>query len=78
MSLRGDKKLEQYLIENFEWFHRHPELSYEEYETTERIRAVLTDAGIEILEYPLATGLVAVVRGRKESADWNCGVTALR
>lgn len=78
MSLRGDKKLEQYLIENFEWFHRHPELSYEEYETTERIRAVLTDAGIEILEYPLATGLVAVVRGRKESADGHYGVTALR
>lgn len=78
MSLRGDKKLEQYLIENFEWFHRHPELSYEEEKTTERIRAILTGAGIEILEYPLATGLVAVVHGRKEPADGHRGVTALR
>ncbi len=78
MSLRGDKKLEQYLIENFEWFHRHPELSYEEVQTTERIRGILTDVGIEILDYPLGTGLVAVVRGRKEPADGRGSVTALR
>lgn len=61
----GGERLEQYLKENFEWFHRHPELSYEERETTAKIRALLTEAGIEILPYPLATGLVAAVRGRK-------------
>ena len=60
----GDRKqLEQYLINNFEWFHRHPELPYEEVQTTAKIRELLTEAGIEILPYPLATGLVAVVRG---------------
>ena len=26
------------LQEAFFWFHRHPELSYEEYQTTEKIR----------------------------------------
>ena len=52
------KKLE----EMFEWFHRNPELSYEEYRTTEHIRQILTDAGVEILPLPLETGLVAVVR----------------
>ena len=45
----GDRKqLEQYLINNFEWFHRHPELPYEEVQTTAKIRELLTEAGIEI------------------------------
>ena len=53
MALEGERQLEQYLIEQFEWFHRHPELSYEEVETTAKIRELLTEAGIEILPYPL-------------------------
>lgn len=68
-DLRDDNQLEQYLIRQFEWFHRHPELSYEEVRTTERIRNILTDAGIEILPCVLDTGLVAVVRGEKEPQD---------
>lgn len=47
--------------ENFYWFHQHPELSYEEYETTKRIKENLLEAGIKILDLPLATGLVAEV-----------------
>ncbi len=43
--------------------HRHPELSWEEFETTERLRRWLTEAGIEVLPLPLKTGLVAEVRG---------------
>ncbi len=57
--------LENRLIEYFEWFHRHPELSYEEFETTAKIRDILMQAGIEILPYELKTGLVAVIRGEK-------------
>ena len=34
------KALEEKLKEWFEWFHRNPELSYEEYETTEKIRSM--------------------------------------
>jgi amidohydrolase len=64
---------ENRLIEYFEWFHAHPELSYEEYKTTEKIREILTKAGVEILPYALETGLVAVIRGQKEG-----GVQALR
>ena len=69
------KKLE----EIFEWFHRNPELSYEEYRTTERIRQLLTDAGIEILPLPLETGLVAVIRGEKEGPvqALRCDIDAL-
>ena len=46
MDLQNKKQLEQYLIQQFEWFHRHPELSYEEVETTAKIRELLTEAGI--------------------------------
>ena len=37
--------LEEKLMEAFCWFHQHPELSYEEYETTARIREFLEEAG---------------------------------
>ena len=69
------KKLE----EMFEWFHRNPELSYEEYRTTEHIRQILTDAGVEILPLPLETGLVAVVRGEQEGPvqALRCDIDAL-
>ena len=78
-----NQELEQYLIENFEWFHRHPELPYEEVRTTAKIRELLTEAGIEILPYLLETGLVAVVRGTKKPEGFEgkgkCGrVIALR
>lgn len=54
------------LQQDFEWLHTHPELSYEEYETTAYIRKRLTEAGVEILPYTLETGLVAQVKGKKE------------
>ena len=55
------KEMQGKLQEIFEWFHRNPELSYEEYRTTEHIRQILTDAGIEILPLPLETGLAAYI-----------------
>lgn len=54
------------LIEMFKWFHAHPEVAYQEYETTKKIREVLEEHHIEILPYNLETGLVAIVRGEKE------------
>lgn len=41
--------------------HRHPELSNEEYETTKYIASQLTQAGIKILDYGLATGVIAEI-----------------
>lgn len=78
MSLCDKEQLKQHLIEAFEWFHRHPELPYEEVRTTERIRELLTEADIEILSYPLATGLVAVVRGERKLSDGRGRTIALR
>lgn len=62
------EELEEELQEEFRWFHRHPELSYEEYETTKRIRMFLEKHGIEIMQesLELETGLVAVIRGEQD------------
>ena len=49
------ENIEAYIEEEFQWFHRHPELSYEEVETTKRIRVSLERAGIRILKLPLST-----------------------
>ena len=77
--MENHKNLEKKLAEWFEWFHRHPELSYEEYETTDKIREVLTEAGVEILPCALETGLVAIVRGAKEGPvqALRCDIDAL-
>lgn len=71
--------LEKRLIDYFKWFHRNPELSYKEYETTAKIREILTEAGIEILPYKLETGLVAVIRGEKQGPvqALRCDIDAL-
>ena len=45
----------------FEWLHAHPELAYDELETTARLRADFARAGIRMRDLPLATGLVAVI-----------------
>lgn len=57
----------------------HPELSYEEYETTERIKRELAAAGIEILQIPLKTGVTAIVRGAKPGKTYGlrCDIDAL-
>lgn len=71
--------MQERLKKIFEWFHKNPELSYEEYRTTERIRQILTEAGIEILPLPLETGLAAVIRGEKEGPvqALRCDIDAL-
>lgn len=57
--------MKEKLITYFKWFHAHPELSYEEYETTKKIREILEEHHVEILPYELETGLVAIIRGEK-------------
>lgn len=71
--------MEKKLIEWFEWFHKHPELSYEEYNTTAKIREILTPEGIEILPCELETGIVAVIRGEKSGPvrALRCDIDAL-
>ncbi|MGN0144641.1 MAG: amidohydrolase, partial [Clostridium sp.] len=57
------ENLEGELINLFHDFHKHPELPNEEFQTTAKIRKLLSDVDIEILDLPLKTGLVAQVKG---------------
>ena len=57
----NEQDIFQKITDEFYWFHRHPELSYEEVETTKRLREDLAATGIEVLDLPLKTGLVAKV-----------------
>lgn len=45
--------------------HRFPELSNQEFQTTERIKSVLEKHNIRVLNLPLKTGLVAEIGGQK-------------
>ena len=67
------------LMEIFYWFHRHPELSYEEYDTTAQIKKLLKAADIKILPIPMETGLIAEVKGEKEGPvqALRCDIDAL-
>lgn len=56
--------LRRQLLEEFKWFHRHPELSLEKVETTKRIKAILSKIeGVELLELGLPTGALAKITG---------------
>jgi amidohydrolase len=70
------QNLQTVLEEYFKDFHRYPELSGKEFKTTERIRKILSAAGIEILDTTLKTGLVARICGN--SAANTKKVIALR
>ncbi|MDG5852688.1 amidohydrolase [Clostridium beijerinckii] len=57
------ENLNDELIEVYRKLHENPELSNEEYKTTQRIKDLLKRADIDILDLPLDTGLVAQVKG---------------
>jgi len=52
-------------LKEFKWFHAHPELGFQEVETTKRIREILKEEGVEEIPFPLATGAMAVIQGEK-------------
>ena len=56
-----EQEIMEFAREEFYWLHAHPELSYEEFETTARLRAAFERFGIRVLDVPLETGLVAAV-----------------
>lgn len=60
-------------LEIFHHLHEHPELSFEEFETTQFIKDILEKEEIEILNLPLKTGLVAKIKGGQDGKT-----TALR
>ena len=57
--------LEQEVVAWRRHMHQHPELSFEEVETTAWLEARLREAGVEQIERPTKTGLVARIFGTK-------------
>ena len=57
----GKQEFEELLFQAFCWLHQHPELGFEEYETTKHIKEILREHGIRILDLPMKTGLVAEI-----------------
>jgi amidohydrolase len=54
------------MIANRRYLHRHPEVSYKEYETTKFIKSKLDELGISY-DSPLETGCVGIIEGGKKS-----------
>ncbi|MBQ2527826.1 MAG: amidohydrolase, partial [Spirochaetales bacterium] len=67
-----ESAIKAFIEETFTWLHSHPELSYEEHETTAQLKKILSKEQIRLLELPLATGAVA------EIGDGSKPVIALR
>ncbi|MGX6971440.1 M20 metallopeptidase family protein [Vagococcus bubulae] len=53
---------EEYLIKTRRWLHQHPELSLQEFETTNFIKKELDSIGVKY-DTPLETGVVAYIKG---------------
>lgn len=57
------ENLEGELIDLFHEFHKYPELSNEEFQTTEKIKRIFNEVNIKVLDLPLKTGVVAEIKG---------------
>ena len=59
------EQLEGYIIEQRRYFHAHPELSFEEKETTAALKRLLEEMGIPATTFPDYYGLVGHIKGKK-------------
>jgi len=55
---------EPYIIEMRRWFHAHPEVSFKEKKTSERIKEELTSMGITFQELGPNYGIMATIEGK--------------
>lgn len=62
-ALRLAQQLQPTLVRHRRWLHRHPELSFQEEQTSGYIRDQLTAIGIQELKQICGTGIVAVIHG---------------
>ncbi len=57
---------EEDFVNMFKHLHRHPELSFQEFETTSLLKDYLKSLDIEILDYGLETGVIGLLKGAEE------------
>lgn len=62
---RQAKDTEEYIIEQRRYFHKHPELSWEEIQTTLRIEEELKKMGLNPIRYENLPGLYTMIEGGK-------------
>ena len=60
---KRSEELRDEIIKDRRWLHEHPELSFEEKETTAYIAKRLTELGIETELFPEYTGALATIHG---------------
>lgn len=73
-----DESLEKQLIDIRRNLHREPELSYEEFKTTAKLRKWLAEKDIHVLSLPLQTGLIAEIGlGQGPTVAIRCDIDAL-
>jgi len=53
------------LKDDYRYLHQHPEISFQEIQTTDWLCVRLSELGIEILDADLETGLIAIIRGKQ-------------
>lgn len=58
-------KYNDYIIERRRFYHTIPELSHEEFITTENLVKDLEEMGVEVTRFPDFTGLIALIKGGK-------------
>lgn len=66
-------------VERRHYIHRHPELSYQEYKTTEYIEGFMKEWGISYERLASGTGLVAFIEGEEpgKTIAFRCDIDAL-
>lgn len=58
-----NKELQAEILNAFHHLHRHPELSEQEYLTTEYIKKALTEMNIDLADIQPKTGVIGIIRG---------------
>lgn len=73
------ENLEDKLIEVYRKLHEYPELSNEEFKTTNMIKKLLTDVDIKVIDLNIETGLVAEIKGNPKGPviAMRCDIDAL-
>lgn len=68
---------EKWLIGQFKWLHRHPELGLKEFETTRYLTDILRENGITLLDTGLETGAIAQIGSGGPVVGLRCDIDAL-
>ena len=59
-------KIKEKIIDNRRYFHKYPELSFQEFNTSKVIKQKLEEMGIEVTSGIAKTGLTGMIRGANE------------